>query len=114
MPRAAKPENTAKRLRTERWREHQDAARRPESAHVDVALAAAVAAVLREEEEKCSVSPELSAIVRTASAILQNRGFDAKAGSRKLMERLRFRRDLEPLQALVVPPKLVTTRSNNV
>lgn len=114
MPRVAKAENSAKRLRTERWRQQQDAARRPESSHVDVALAAAVAAVLREQEEKRKVSPELSAIVRTAAAILKDRGFDAKAGSRKLLERLRFRSDLEPLRALVAPAKLVTTRSENV
>ncbi|WSH00281.1 hypothetical protein U8P71_17145 [Rhizobium ruizarguesonis] len=81
---------------------------------MDVALAAAVAAVLRQQEDRREVSPDLSAIVRTASAILQDRGFDGKAGSRKLMERLRFRRDLEPLRALVAPAKLVTTRSDNV
>ncbi|MBY5318218.1 hypothetical protein [Rhizobium leguminosarum] len=111
MPRMAKPENSAKRLRTEKWREKQEEACRPESAHVDVALAAAVAALLRQQEERRSVSPDLSTIVRTASAILQDRGFDAKAGSRKLMERLRFRRDLQPLQALVAPAKLVTRGS---
>ncbi|WP_427145216.1 hypothetical protein [Rhizobium pisi] len=112
MPRAAKPENAAQQVRTEKWRKKQCAARRPEASHVDVALAAAIAALLKSQEEASNVSSELSTIVRTASKLLEKK-YDKEAANRKLLERLRFRKDLPRLQAALMPPKLVTTRSAN-
>lgn len=113
MARKAKPENAAKRERTEKWRAGQKFIRRPEASQVDMALAAAVAALLQQQEERKVVSDDLSIIVRSASAILEDRGFDGKAGARKLMTRLRFRRDLPRLRTILVPPMSVTTGPGN-
>lgn len=110
MPRKAKPENESKRLRTERWRENQAEMKRPEASHVDVALAGAVAALLRQAEDADKISPDLSIIIRTATALLQPK-YDKSMASRKLLERLRFRKDLPRLQAALMPPSSVTTRT---
>lgn len=110
MPRKAKPENESKRLRTERWRENQAEMKRPEASHVDIALAGAVAALMRQAEVKDRISPDLSSIILTATALLQPK-YDKAEAALKLLERLRYRKDLPRLHAALMPPSPVTTRS---
>lgn len=111
MPREAKPENGAKRLKTERWRTGQRAIRRPEAAHVDVALAAAFAATLVELGQRNEAPAPLFDVVTTAINMLEARGFDSKAAKRKTHERLQFRKDLPELRGMLAPSKIVTTGS---
>lgn len=98
MPRVADPGNEAGREKTARWRENNQARRRPEVDAVDTALAVAVS-VYRWEAEKAKSEKAVTrvdALERMAANYLIARGYDAKEADRRVRRRVR-RWDVEDL-----------------
>lgn len=98
MPRIANPGNEAGREKTARWRENNQARRRPEVDAVDTALAVAVS-VYRWEAEKArseKAVTRVDALERMAVNYLIAKGYDAKEADRRVRRRVR-RWDVEDL-----------------
>lgn len=98
MPRIADPGNEAGREKTARWRENNQARRRPEVDAVDTALAVAVS-VYRWEAEKArseKAVTRVDALEQMATNYLIAKGYDKKEADRRVRRRVR-RWDVEDL-----------------
>lgn len=99
MPRPRNSVNEKQRAAQERYRARLRIIRRPEAPRVDGAVAAAFAVALARVRGTDERSATLEAIIADAKELLIAAGYAPNEAVRKLMSRLLYRDDLEPLDA---------------
>ncbi|UWU23017.1 hypothetical protein N2601_08745 [Rhizobium sp. CB3060] len=99
MPRRRNPVNEKQRAAQERYRARLRDIRRPEAPRVDGAVAAAFAVALARVRGTGERSAALETIIADSKALLIDAGYAPNEAVRKLMSRLLYRDDLEPLDA---------------
>jgi hypothetical protein len=99
MPRPRNPENEKQRAAQERYRTQLREIRRPEAPRVDGAVAAAFAVSLARMRQMGKRNAILEAVIADSKEVLIAAGYAPNEAVRKLMSRLLYRDDLEPLDA---------------
>lgn len=99
MPRPRDARNESRRVAQERYRSKLREIRRPEAPRVDGAVAAAVAVALARLRANGERNAALETVIADSKSILIVAGYAPREAVRKLMSRLLYREDLEPLDA---------------
>lgn len=102
MPRARSERNEAGRTKTERWRKRRLAVGRPESSIIDRAVAASLAAHFRMDVEMDTDRELYHRILRGATRLLVDRGFQKAETNLAMVQRLTRRIDLYSLTDIAV------------
>ncbi|WP_142627975.1 hypothetical protein [Rhizobium sp. P007] len=108
MPRPRNSWNEKQRAAQERYRARLREIRRPEAPRVDGAVAAAFAIALARLRGMGERNATLEAIIADSKTLLIAAGYAPNEAVRKLMSRLLYRDDLEPLDAAARRPSGVS------